>query len=106
MDSVIDLISTAYIKDEYGVDQPQNVAREVFCQIGPITRAEFAAAGRNGLNPSFVATVWAGDYEGERTVRYDGQGYAVYRAYPPPGSDYIELYCERKGGTNGPQDAG
>ena len=101
MDSVIDLISTTYVKDEYGVEQPQDRSREVFCKIGPITRAEFSAAGRNGLNPSFVATIWAGDYEGERTVKYDGHGYAVYRTYKPLGSDYIELYCERQGGANG-----
>lgn len=103
MDSTIDLVATAYVKDNYGVDQPVSTKRQVFAQIGPITRAEYAAAGRNGLNPSFVASVWAGDYGGERTVECDGQGYAVYRTYKPPNSDYIELYCERQGGTNGSQ---
>ena len=101
MDSVIDLISTTYVKDKYGVEQPQDVSREVFCEIGSIIRAEFAAAGRNGLNPSYVFSVFAAEYKGERTVRFDGQGYAVYRTYNPPDSDYIELYCERQGGTNG-----
>lgn len=100
MDSVIDLVSTTYVKDEYGVDQPINTSREVFCEVGPITRAEFASAGRNGLNPSYVFSVWAGDYKGERTVVYDGSAYAVYRTYKPPDSDYIELYVERQGGTN------
>ncbi len=100
MDSVIDLVSTTYVKDEYGVDQPINTSREVFCEVGPITRAEFASAGRNGLNPSYVFSVWAGDYQDERTVVYDGATYAVYRTYKPPGSDYIELYVERQGGTN------
>jgi len=105
MDSVIDLVATTYVKNAYGVSIPTNTARTVFAQIGPITRAEYAAAGRNGLNPSFMASVWAGDYLGERTVTYEGQGYAVYRTYKPPNSDYIELYCERKGGTNGTQNA-
>lgn len=106
MDSVIDLIQTTYTKDQYGAPVPHDVLREVFCEVGPITRAEFATAGRNGLNPSFVFTVFAAEYQGERTVRYAGNTYGIYRTYLRPEDDYIELYAERKGGANGPQNTG
>lgn len=106
MDGVIDLVSTTYVKDQYGVEQSTDKLREVYCEIGSITRAEYASAGRNGLNPSYVFSVFVGDYQGERTVRYGGDTYAVYRTYRRTDSDYIELYVERKGGTNGSQDAG
>lgn len=106
MDSVIDLIQTTYTKDDYGVPQASDVPREVFCEVQSITRAEFSSAGRNGLNPSYVFSVFIGDYHGERIVRYDGDTYSVYRTYRRADDDYIELYVERKGGTNGAQDAG
>lgn len=102
MDSVIDLVKTIYTKDKNGVAQPTGQrSRQVYCTVGPINRAEFSAAGRNGLNPSYVFTVFAGDYHGERVVRYDGDTYGVYRTYKIPEDDYIEIYVERKGGTNG-----
>ena len=106
MDSVIDLIQTTFTKDEYGVPKSTDVPREVFCEVGPITRAEFASAGRNGLNPSYVFTVFAAAYRGERVVRYNGDTYSVYRTYRRPDDDYIEIYVERTGGTNGPKNAG
>lgn len=101
MDSVIELIKTTYTLDQNGVPQPSNVSRQVYCKVGPITRAEFFSAGRNGLNPSYVFTVFAADYQGEQTVKYNGDPYAVYRTYLRPDDDYIEIYVERKGGTNG-----
>lgn len=106
MDSVIDLIQSTYDKDQYGVPKPTDISREVFCEVHSITRAEFASAGRNGLNPSYMFSVFAGEYQGERTVRYAGDTYSIYRTYRHTDNDYIELYVERKGGTNGPQDAG
>lgn len=101
MDDVLDLIGTTKAQDEYGVMRETAVPRRVFCQTSSITRAEFFDAGRNGLNPEIVFTVFNGDYRGERTIRYHGDGYAVYRTYIVPGSDYIELYAQREGGTNG-----
>ena len=101
MDDVIRLISQQKTKNKYGVDVTTNTAKEVFCQVHSITRQEFFDAGRNGLNPQFMFTIFHGDYDGECEVEYAGKTYAVYRAYTVPGNDYIELYVERKGGTNG-----
>lgn len=98
--TVIKLIAETKTKNEYGVFETQTTSREVYAQVQSITRAEFFDAGRNGLNPEFEFTMFFGDYEGEKLVEYNGNTYAVYRTYQGR-NDTIELYVERKGGTNG-----
>jgi hypothetical protein len=39
------------------------------------------------------------DYNGETIIKYEGQRYSVYSTYFGR-DDEIELYVERKGGTN------
>lgn len=102
MDNVIKLISYTQERDEYGVDRKAYHAREVFCKVNSTTRSEFFQGGRNGLNPSYEFTVFKGEYNGETIVEYEGLTYAVYRTYIED-DDYIELYVERQGGTNGKQ---
>lgn len=100
MNDTLFLLSTTYTKDKYGQSIPTNVKVEVFCDKQSVSRSEFHNAGRNGLNPQFVFTVFKGDYNGEAVCEYDGLTYSIYRTYETD-SDYIELYVERKGGTNG-----
>ena len=45
-------------------------------------------------------TMFAWDYQGEPMLRYSGKTYSIYRTYVSK-TDEIELYVERKGGTNG-----
>ena len=101
MDDTIKLITKTTTQDAYGIWRSALSYKEVFCQVRSITRAEFFEAGRNGLNPSFQFVIFAGEYGGERMVEYHGETYAVYRTYMVPGTDYIELYVQREGGTNG-----
>ena len=101
MDDVLTLISTTKTQDAHGVWRETPQPRTVYCQAHSITRAEFFDAGRNGLNPEMMVTMFYGDYRGERTCRYRGQGFAIYRTYKAESSDYIELYLQREGGTNG-----
>ena len=68
--------------------------------VSSVIRAEFFDAGRNGLNPEYVFTMFFGDYNGERIVEYNGKRYAVYRTYHAR-TDIIELYVQREGGVNG-----
>ena len=96
----MELVSETWEKDEYGVSQRVLTVRQVYCSVSSVTQLEFFEAGRNGLNPQYRFTMFAGDYADERVVRYHGQDYGVYRAYQTR-TDSIELYCERKGGTNG-----
>lgn len=97
---VLTLIGTTRTQDEYGIWRETPTERNVFCQVNSITRSEFFDAGRNGLNPEFMFSMFAGDYEGERVCEYRGQKYSIYRTYIAR-NDVIELYAERKGGSNG-----
>ena len=97
---VITLLSVTRYQDDYGVWQETRVERDVFCQVDSVTRAEFFDGGRNGLNPQFRFTVFAADYNDETTAVYKGKAYGIYRTYQPR-TDVLELYAERKGGTNG-----
>lgn len=98
--NVIKLIAQSYEKDEYGVSRPTETAREVFCDVSNVTQTEFFEGGRNGLNPEYRFTLFFDDYNDERIVEYEGKRYAVYRTYLAR-TDVLELYVERKGGTNG-----
>lgn len=99
MDHVIKLVATTTVKDEYGVDRMVKTARDVFCKVRSASRAEFFDGGRKGLNPEYSFTMFAADYQGETIVEYEGKTYSVYRTYRTD-ADYIEIYVERKGGTN------
>lgn len=100
MDDVLELISTTYTQDDYGVRRATETSREVFCKVESVTQSEFFGGGRAGLNPDHKFIVFAADYEGETVVSYGGSRYSVYRTYHVPGTDYLEIYTERKGGTN------
>ena len=100
MDNVIRLLSSVEAKDEYGVTRSSYESKEVFCRVDSVTRSEFFDGGRSGLNPAYRMTVFRGDYNGESRVEFEGKTYAVYRTYMTD-SDYIELYVERRGGSNG-----
>lgn len=102
---VLTLFSTVIKKDEYGVEKETPTPHQVFCRVNSVTRAEFFDAGRNGLNPAYCFTVFFGDYNDEMLCEYNGKCYGIYRTYHVPGTDYLELYAERKGGTNGKENA-
>lgn len=96
----ITLIGSTRTQDANGVWRATETARDVFCQVDSVTASEFFEGGRNGLNPEYRFTMFAYDYDGENTVRYKGKAYGIYRTYFGR-NDTIELYAERKGGTNG-----
>lgn len=101
MDDVIILVKNYYQKDSYGVDRKIPVMRQVFAKVESVTRAEFYNGGRNGLNPEFKFTVFAADYEGEVVCQYHDKQYSIYRTSHVSSTDYLELYVQREGGTNG-----
>ena len=101
MDTVIELLKSTRKKDARGVMREKLTPREVFAKVKSVTRNEFFEGGRNGLNPEFQFTVFRGDYFGESVLRYLGKNYAIYRTYIVAKNDYIELYAQREGGTNG-----
>lgn len=73
----------------------------VFATLTSISRAEwvsYAQSGRQGLVPSYVASVFMGDYNGEDTAEYDGKRYGIYRTYERD-DEQVELYLEKKAGN-------
>lgn len=98
--NVITLIAETTAQDEYGVWRTTETTQDVFCSVESVSASEFFDAGRNGLNPEYRMTMFNGDYNGERTLEYNGSRYGIYRTYLRR-SDELELYVERKGGTNG-----
>lgn len=97
---IVFLLATTKTQNDYGVWEDQTTSREVFCQVDSVTRQEFFEGGRNGLNPAFRITMFFGDYNDETEIIYNDKPYRVYRTYISR-DDTIELYVERKGGTNG-----
>ena len=99
---VIKLIGMTKTQDAYGVWREVPKPKEVMCQVDSVSQTEFYKAGRNGLNPEYRFTMFHADYSGESVVEYKGNTYSVYRTYLRK-TDVLELYVERKGGTNGIQ---
>lgn len=97
--NVLTLIGKTKTQNDYGVWVETETSRDVFCDVSSVTRQEFFDGGRNGLNPEYVFTMFFGDYEGETVCEFNGKRYAIYRTYHAK-TDVIELYVERKGGTN------
>ena len=97
--AVINLINVTRAQDDYGVWKSTEVKTQVYCQVGSISQSEFFEAGRNGLNPEYKFTLFFADYNNEPIIEYEGERYAVYRTYLGR-NDKLELYVERKGGTN------
>lgn len=96
---VITLIAETKTQDTNGVWQSATTEREVYAQVNSVSRQEFFDGGRNGLNPELQFSVFFADYQGERIVEYNGKTYGIYRTYHAR-NDIMELYAERKGGTN------
>lgn len=100
---VINLLEVIKTQDDYGRWIEAVQKNEVYAQVMSITQTEFFEAGRNGLNPSYKFVIFFGDYNGEPMVEYKNEAYSIYRTYHTR-TDKLELYCERKGGTNGKGD--
>lgn len=96
---VISLISIVKTQDDYGVWRETEESADVYCQVDSATQKEFFEGGRNGLNPAFKFTMFFADYADQPIVEYNGNRYSIYRTYLRR-DDKIELYVERKGGTN------
>lgn len=87
-------IAMNQLKQEVEVD----TRTEIFAQKESISQSEFYKGGEAGLKPDFRLITAIIDYNGEREVELDGKKYGIYRTYER-NQDYIELYCERKGGV-------
>lgn len=99
MDDMIKLVDEVFDQDDLGIQIPTEVTRDVWASIQSAGRAEWAAVGQNGLQPSMVAAMPALNYKGEKIAVVQDKHYSIYRTYAPPDSDYIELYLKEKAGV-------
>ena len=97
---VITLVAVTRTQNEYGQWVASESTKDVYCEVDSVSQSEFFEGGRNGLNPEYRFTMFFADYNDEPIVEYKSQRYAVYRTYLNK-NDKLELYVERKGGTNG-----
>ena len=71
---------------------------EIMALYESVSQSEFYKGGEAGLKPEFRLTTAIIDYSGEKEVELDGKRYGIYRTFEVD-KDYIELYCESKGGV-------
>ena len=103
--SVITLIGATKSQDANGIWRDTLTERDVYCNVSSVTQPEFFEGGRNCFNPVFRMTMFGPDYQNETMLKYQGNTYSIYRTYLSK-NDTIELYVERKGGTNGKKTNG
>lgn len=96
----VSLVSVTWTEDSYGVQQKTETTTDVYGYVDSVTASEVFEGGRNGLNPELRFTMTDLDYDDQTVLVRDSVRYAIYRTYRP-NNGTIELYCERKGGTNG-----
>lgn len=94
MADVITLITQTIETDELGNEVATEEEKTVFCEVDTISQSEFYAAANTELNPEYRFTVFFGDYDGQKLVKYQGKRYVIYRSYRA--GDDLELYVERK----------
>lgn len=101
IDTEITLIRPAErYRDDEGVWHDRGTEeRAILARMDDVTRAEFFAAGQNGMRAEFRFIVNPIEYEGERLCEWNGQRYAIYRTYQVPGTDDLELYAQREAGV-------
>lgn len=100
LDDICNLITVETELDELGQPVGTNeVSRQVFCSRKSVSRAEYAAAGQNGLKPDLVLVVDSDEYDDEDTVSYGDKKLHVYRTYLRQ-DGFTELYCEVVSGVH------
>ena len=97
-DVIAYLIGKTITKNEYKQEVETDTRAEIMALYESVSQSEFYKAGEAGLRPEFRLTTAIIDYNGEKEVELDGKRYGIYRTFEVD-KDYIELYCERKGGV-------
>lgn len=97
-DVIAYLIGKTITKNGLKQEVETETRTEILARKESVSQSEFYRGGEAGLNPEFRLTTAIIDYNGEKEVELDGKKYGIYRTYEVD-KDYVELYCERKGGV-------
>lgn len=100
IDAAIYLIGKTMSRNADGGNvETETAPRLVMCSVKSVGRADFYQAAQAGLDLSYVFTMQAVNYMGEKIVEYQGQRYDVARTYQAT-QDTIELYVGVKVGVS------
>lgn len=94
-----ELITVEWNTDDYGVNRKTETSKHVYGYVDSVSSSEVFDGGRAGLNPEIRFTMTDLDYDGQTIIIARSVRYSIYREYRP-NNGTVELYCERKGGTN------
>ena len=67
-------------------------SREVFANVKSVTRGEFYASLKSGINMTIAFNVRSVDYQNEKIIEHDSKRYKVIRTYIKDG-EIMELNC-------------
>lgn len=98
MDVIAYLIGYTVTLNDYKQEITTETRSQIFAKKESVSRAEFYNGGKSGLQPEFRLKTAIIDYNGELEVELDNVRYGIYRTFNVS-ADYIELYCEKKGGV-------
>lgn len=96
-DHEVSLIVLAPGRDEAGYPtEPEEVSRNaVFANKLSVTQTEFYAANQSDMQAEHIFEIHTFEYDGERTLEYNGDMYNVIRVYESS-PEYTELTVSRK----------
>lgn len=96
----IDLIQVSIETDDLNqlVEKTRTTAT-VYAEISSVSQTEFFNGGRLGFQPSLKATIYDFEYDDEPIVKFNDGLFSVYRVFYINGTDRVELYLEKRGGT-------
>lgn len=98
LDDVCYLITSEVTEDELGQEiEGEETKRLVFCTEKSITRAEYGAAGQQGVKPAIELIVDSDEYDKESKLEFENTTYSIYRSYRRDDGN-TELYCEVRSG--------
>ena len=97
----VTLIDVSITYDSIGQEVKSETETTIQADLSSVVRNEFYQAAQAGLKPEWVFLVHEFEYGGQKLVKFDGDRYAVIRAYhlERDGMAMVELTCERKLGV-------
>lgn len=91
----ITLRTETITKNENGYKEYSYTDVEVWARKKSVTRSEYYSAGASGIELSVAFEMHADEYEGQKTILYNGKQYNVVRTYQT-GQGLVELNCSDK----------
>lgn len=96
--AVIYLIDENQKQNNLGIWEKERTERKAYAERTSVSQSEWYEGGRQGLNPRYRFRMFAPDYHGERTLKYDGVIYTIYRTFLNK-NEIIDLYTQLEKGV-------